>query len=120
MITQTDALNTIEFDDYFVILPSLPLWDIEKFTKTFGGAPCRDGFSYCSGTNDRWLGVEEIRDLVRSCVDRGFTVDQPVSVSASGRLTLVRGPEDMVIVKRANTLDKTTKNRAADFVAAKK
>ena len=25
--------NTVEFDDYFVILPSTPLWDMEKFKK---------------------------------------------------------------------------------------
>ena len=31
MITQTDALNTLEFEKYFVILPSTELWSIEKF-----------------------------------------------------------------------------------------
>ena len=31
MITETDAINTIEFEDYFVILPSTKLWDVEKF-----------------------------------------------------------------------------------------
>ena len=30
MITETDALSTVEFDDYFVILPSMPLWDVER------------------------------------------------------------------------------------------
>ena len=32
MITTTDALNTVEFEDYYVILPSaLPSWNIQKF-----------------------------------------------------------------------------------------
>ena len=31
MITATDALNTVEFDDYYVILPSTPLWDLDRF-----------------------------------------------------------------------------------------
>ena len=31
MITQTDALNTLEFEKYFVILPSTELWNVEKF-----------------------------------------------------------------------------------------
>ena len=31
MITETDALNSVEFEEYFVILPSTELWDIDKF-----------------------------------------------------------------------------------------
>ena len=31
MITETDSLNSVEFEKYFVILPATPLWDIEKF-----------------------------------------------------------------------------------------
>ena len=31
MITLTDAINSIEFEKYYVILPSMSLWDIEKF-----------------------------------------------------------------------------------------
>ncbi len=70
MITETDALNTIEFEKYYVILPSTPLWDVGKFMSAFGGSPCPPGFRYSSGTNDRWLSVEEIRALVKLHVDR--------------------------------------------------
>lgn len=65
MITETDALNTIECDDYYVILPSMDFLDVEDFTKTFHGKHCPEGFRYCSGTNTRWLSVEQIRQLVR-------------------------------------------------------
>ena len=54
MITVTDALNSVEFEKYFVILPSLPLWDVEKFIQTSSEKPgkhCEAGFSYNSGTN---------------------------------------------------------------------
>jgi UDP-N-acetylglucosamine 4,6-dehydratase/5-epimerase len=67
MITTTDALGTIEFDDYFVILPSTRLWDIEKFrTESNGkaGRMCQFGFSYNSGTNERFLSVAELRELI--------------------------------------------------------
>lgn len=64
MITETDALSSIEFKDYFVILPSLPLWDSEKFAKHFSGQPCRNGFAYNSGTNPDWLDVQTLRDLI--------------------------------------------------------
>lgn len=74
MITMTDALSTIEFEKYFVILPSIPFWDISKFISAFNGARCRDGFCYNSGANSQWLSVQEIRDLIKTHVDPSFTV----------------------------------------------
>jgi UDP-N-acetylglucosamine 4,6-dehydratase (inverting) len=64
MITETDAFNTIEFDDYFVILPSMHLWDADKFMGTFQGRRCPADFSYNSGTNSEWLSVERLRELI--------------------------------------------------------
>ncbi len=64
MITAPDSINTLEFDRHYVILPSSPLWSAPDYLKAFSGRPCADGFSYNSGTNDRWLSVEEIRRLV--------------------------------------------------------
>jgi UDP-N-acetylglucosamine 4,6-dehydratase/5-epimerase len=74
MITVTDALSTVEFKEYFVILPSIQLWDIDKFTSAFDGALCSDGFGYNSGTNTQWLSVQQIRDLIRLHVDSTFTI----------------------------------------------
>lgn len=64
MITTTDALNTIEFKDHFVILPSMALWDVEQFTTHFNGRRCTDGFAYNSGTNTDWLSVEQLQELI--------------------------------------------------------
>ena len=67
MITKTDAMNTVEFDNYYVILPSTSLWDIEKFineSNTNIGKMCEFGFSYDSGTNDQFLTVEELKKLI--------------------------------------------------------
>ena len=74
MITETDALNSVEFKDYFVILPSLQLWDVEKFMREFGGKRCAPGFLYNSGTNTEWLGVEQLRNLICTHVDPSFEV----------------------------------------------
>ncbi len=66
MITDTDALNTVEFDDYYVILPSAHLWDVEDFCSTSGTQPGRRvpfGFRYNSGDNPRFLSAEELRTL---------------------------------------------------------
>jgi len=73
MITLTDTLHTVEFKKYFVILPSVPLWDVNEFIRTFQGAPCKEDFSYISGTNTDWLTVEQIRDLVRRHLDPAFS-----------------------------------------------
>ena len=52
MITETDSLNC-DLKNHYVILPSMPLWDEEKFIKESYhelGVP-GFGFSYNSGTN---------------------------------------------------------------------
>jgi UDP-N-acetylglucosamine 4,6-dehydratase (inverting) len=77
MITATDAINTIEFDDYFVILPSTQLWDTDRFRIESNGREgrfCQYGFSYNSGSNDRFLSVKEIKELIVKNVDGGREV----------------------------------------------
>jgi len=69
MITQTDSLNTIEFSNYYVILPSIPLWDIEKFKKESNstvGKICKYGFSYDSGTNEQFLSFNDLKKLINN------------------------------------------------------
>ena len=74
MITETDALNTLEFDKYFVILPSLGLWDVAEFKSKFNGSACPDGFRYNSGENTDWLSVEAIRQWIKLHFDPLFSV----------------------------------------------
>lgn len=72
LVTETDSLNTVEFADYYVILPSTPLWDVDKFMAEFGGRMCPPDFRYSSGTNTDWLSVDDLRDLIREHVDPAF------------------------------------------------
>ena len=68
MITETDALNTIEFDDYFVVLPATSLWDTEKFRKESNssiGKKCELGFSYNSYSNEQFLSVDRLIELIK-------------------------------------------------------
>ena len=74
MITETDGLNTIEFERYFVILPVTPIWNPEEYRKAFNGRRCDYGFKYSSATNTEWLSVEQIRDLIRKHLDPQFRV----------------------------------------------
>ena len=67
MITETDALNSVEFEKYYVILPAIPLWDIEKFRKESNssiGKMCEFGFSYNSSTNKDFLSLDELKTLI--------------------------------------------------------
>ena len=67
MITETDALNCVEFEKYFVILPSTQLWGIDKFRKESNsseGKMCEFGFSYNSGSNKDFLSVDELKTLI--------------------------------------------------------
>ena len=67
MITETDSLNTIEFESYYVILPSTQLWDVEKFRLESSYAPgkkCDFGFKYNSGENNVFLSVEDLKNLI--------------------------------------------------------
>jgi FlaA1/EpsC-like NDP-sugar epimerase len=72
MITLTDSLSTLEFDDYFVILPSTPMWDVERFRLESGsqaGQAAPENFAYNSGTNECFLTVPEIRQLIADNVE---------------------------------------------------
>ncbi|WP_288427142.1 UDP-N-acetylglucosamine 4,6-dehydratase (inverting) [uncultured Spirosoma sp.] len=74
MITETDALNTIETDKYYVITPSTPIWSTDEYMEAFNGRQVEMGFKYNSGTNTDWLTVDQLRDQVRQHVDASFTV----------------------------------------------
>ena len=64
MITKSDSLNTLEFKDYFIILPSqFSKWSKKDFIKKFEkykGKACKENFSYNSFDN-YYLSQKEIR-----------------------------------------------------------
>ncbi|GAA0318753.1 UDP-N-acetylglucosamine 4,6-dehydratase (inverting) [Bacillus carboniphilus] len=62
MITEDDARHTLEYDTYFVIQPEFSWWR-EDYSN--GGKRLSEGFTYVSNTNNQWLTVEELRELVK-------------------------------------------------------
>ena len=59
--------DTIEFDDHFVIKPSIKFWEGTDYTvNALGekGKPVPDGFEYNSGSNPHFLTVEELRAML--------------------------------------------------------
>jgi UDP-N-acetylglucosamine 4,6-dehydratase len=64
MISEDDARQTIEHDDYYAILPAIHPWDTQKYITENGGRPCPDGFCYSSDKNTQWLSTEELRKMI--------------------------------------------------------
>lgn len=68
MITESDAMNTLEFDNYYIITPSIIDWNKTKFQNQINeeiGKQCPEGFFYNSKTNDHFLSVEELSELLK-------------------------------------------------------
>lgn len=62
MITREDARNTLEFEDYYIILPEI---DFEYIVHKYSdGKPVAADFEYHSGNNTQWLSVQEMRKLI--------------------------------------------------------
>lgn len=62
MITKEDARSTLEFDNYYVILPQIYLENIiHKYPK---GKLVSPDFEYHSGNNTQWLSIEDMRNLI--------------------------------------------------------
>ncbi len=76
MITLSDSFNTIETDEYFMILPS-GATDEEKnvFLQHYDAKNVEQGFSYNSGENTKWIDVEEIRQQIVKHVDSEFVAE---------------------------------------------
>jgi UDP-N-acetylglucosamine 4,6-dehydratase len=74
MITETDSLNTIEFEHYYTIIPSSPMWNTQDFIQNLGGKRVPNGFKYNSDCNTHWVSVEEIREQIKIHIDASFKV----------------------------------------------
>ena len=67
MISIDDSYNTLEFKNYFIILPSITLTGKPHFnTNKWGekGTPKKYGFVYSSDKNDRWLTPIQLKEKI--------------------------------------------------------
>jgi UDP-N-acetylglucosamine 4,6-dehydratase len=64
MVPEDDAYHTVEYEDYFAILPTLANWSIPDYVQGNGGRLCPDGFRYSSDTNSCWLTVAELQAML--------------------------------------------------------
>ena len=74
MVNISDALNTIEFKKYFVILPShreFMQWDVKKLISKSDKTLiklCKENFSYNS-KNNNFLSIKELKSLIKEDID---------------------------------------------------
>lgn len=64
MITKEDSRKAYDYGNYYIIYPQVDWWSVERHF-TPGGKPIINGFEYSSDTNDKWLSVEQIRELLK-------------------------------------------------------
>jgi UDP-N-acetylglucosamine 4,6-dehydratase (inverting) len=69
MVTTADAPNTIDIGSHYIILPVVHDIKKKKYLDYYKGKLMPEGFSYNSGSNDKWLSVEEIRNLINMHVE---------------------------------------------------
>ena len=65
MITSSDSFFTYDIGNYYAILPSQPVFDLNKFIAKFNATKVPEGFSYNSGDNNQWETVESLRELIK-------------------------------------------------------
>ena len=64
MISHSDSFNTYYNDKYFFILPTKVKWSIDEFMKKHNAKKIEEPFSYSSDTNDQFLSVSELKNLI--------------------------------------------------------
>lgn len=70
MITASDSFYTIDLGKYYAILSTGA--KKHKFLDYYKATEVEKGFEYNSGTNDQWVNIEEMRELIIKYVDSGF------------------------------------------------
>jgi UDP-N-acetylglucosamine 4,6-dehydratase (inverting) len=75
MITETDALNTIDLGKYYAILPSVSFNHTrEEYINHHHATPVPFGFHYSSDNNTDWETIESMREKIRTFCDPNFKV----------------------------------------------
>ncbi len=64
MITASDSYNTVDLGRYYAILPTGAGYTLSAYCEQPGVKPVAPGFCYNSGTNENFLSVDDLRELI--------------------------------------------------------
>lgn len=68
MVTREDSLHTYEYEKHFIVYPHYNWWGKEDVIP--GGKLVEPEFEYSSGTNTEWLSVNELKEKLRTDLDK--------------------------------------------------
>ncbi|MBT9585612.1 UDP-N-acetylglucosamine 4,6-dehydratase (inverting) [bacterium] len=72
LITESDAVTTLEYANHFILAPQSENFNIPAYAQGTGGRLVARGFKYNSGSNSQWLSVEELRQQIQLHLDPDF------------------------------------------------
>lgn len=64
MITASDSTHTVDLDRYYAILPMGARYTIDEYCEKFNAIRVPEGFSYNSASNEDFLEIDELRNLI--------------------------------------------------------
>ena len=64
MITTSDSTHTVDLGNYYAILPMGGHYTMEEYCEKFDAKPVPEGFSYNSGTNEDFLDISQLQELI--------------------------------------------------------
>lgn len=75
MITETDALNTIDLGKYYAILPSVSYYHSkDEYMEHHHAVAVAENFHYSSDKNTEWETIESMREKIKKYCDPNFEV----------------------------------------------
>lgn len=74
MITSSDSFTTYDLGKYYVILPTIPVWNLADYITVFNAKLVPEGFNYSSGQNTHWETVDTLRSLIKQHLNPDFAV----------------------------------------------
>ena len=64
MIGREDSVYTLEYDDFFKILPLINDWHLTEERRE-GGKEVNKGFSYTSDNNSEWMTCNQLEEWIQ-------------------------------------------------------
>jgi len=62
LVSKDEARRAVDIGDFFVIQPNFPYWNFKNWRN---GNPLPDEYEFTSDNNDKWLSMDELRDMIK-------------------------------------------------------
>ena len=69
MISYSESLNTVEYPNHYVMLPSFKDYSIDTYIKRNGGKKIKKQFSYTSDKNQNFLTINQLKKIIYQDLD---------------------------------------------------